>query len=157
MTSALKKTDRLSLAVQYACEDRDLPSRPQLRRWIAAALSGEVESAGITVRFVTGDEGRELNREFRGRGDAAKNYATNVLSFPYSPAPQLSGDLVLCQEVVLREAAEQGKPVRHHLAHLLIHGMLHLQGYDHENGTDAEIMEARERLLLQRFRIPDPY
>lgn len=149
--------NRLSLAVQYACEDPDLPSRPQLRRWLAAALSETVESAEITVRFVAEDEGRELNREFRGRGNAAKNYATNVLSFPYSPSPQLAGDLVLCQQIVLREAAEQKKPVRHHLAHLLIHGMLHLQGYDHETGEEAEIMEARERELLKRFRIPDPY
>lgn len=148
---------QLSLAVQYACADQALPARDQLRRWVLATLADEVESAAVTIRFVDQEEGRALNREFRGRGSKAKDYATNVLSFPYAPAPQLEGDLVLCLPVVLQEAREQHKTARQHFAHLVIHGLLHLQGYDHETDDDAEIMEQRERELLKHFRIPDPY
>ncbi len=148
---------QLSLAVQYACADEALPARDQLRRWVRTALADDVKSAVVTIRFVDQEEGRALNREFRGRGSKAKDYATNVLSFPYAPAPQLEGDLVLCLPVVLQEAREQHKTARQHFAHLLIHGLLHLQGYDHETDADAEIMEQRERVLLKRFRIPDPY
>ncbi len=148
---------QLSLAVQYACAEEALPARDQLRRWVRAALADDVESAAITIRFVDTNEGRALNREFRGRGSKAKDYATNVLSFPYAPAPQLAGDLVLCLPVVLQEAREQHKTPQQHFAHLVIHGLLHLQGYDHETDADAEIMEQRERVLLKRFRISDPY
>lgn len=153
---ATKAAPALALSVQYACAcaDAQLPSRPQLRRWVNAALDCAAE---ITIRFVDAEEGRALNREFRGRGSQAKDYATNVLSFPYAPPPQLAGDLVLCMPVVLREAAEQGKPVAQHLAHLVIHGTLHLQGYDHETDADAQRMEDREREILKRFRIADPY
>lgn len=106
----------------------------------------------VTVRFVDTAEGRRLNRAFRG-----KDYATNVLSFVYEDEPVI-GDLVICLPVVRREAKEQGKPFRAHLAHMVVHGMLHLQGYDHEtNERDALRMEARERAILARFRIPDPY
>ncbi len=111
----------------------------------------------VTIRFVDTEEGRTLNREFRGKGSKTKDYATNVLSFPYALPPQLAGDLVLCMPVVLREASEQRKPVRDHLAHLVIHGVLHLQGYDHETEADAQRMENRERDILKRFRIADPY
>jgi probable rRNA maturation factor len=134
-----------------------LPARAQLRRWVRAALADNIHSAAITIRFVDSDEGRALNREFRGRGSKAKDYPTNVLSFPYAPAPHLEGDLVLCLPVVLQEAREQHKTARQHFAHLVIHGLLHLQGHDHETDSEAEIMEQQERLLLQRFRIPDPY
>lgn len=147
----------LALAVQYACDDDALPSRAQLRRWVKAALGDDLRSAAVTIRLVDTDEGRTLNREFRGRGSKTKDYATNVLSFPYAPAPHLAGDLVLCLPVVLREAAEQKKPVSHHFAHLVIHGLLHLQGHDHETETEADLMEQHERVLLKRFRIPDPY
>ncbi len=143
--------------MQYACQDEALPARPQLRRWARAALDRQSEEASITIRFVDIEEGRTLNREFRGKGSNAKDYATNVLSFPYTPPPQLAGDLVLCMPVVQREAAEQGKPVHNHLAHLVIHGMLHLQGYDHETDADAQRMEDREREILRRFQIADPY
>ncbi|MDP2170577.1 MAG: rRNA maturation RNase YbeY [Rhodocyclaceae bacterium] len=140
----------LSLSVQYACKDARLPSRPQLRRWVRAAQEQPVQA---TLRFVDIDEGRALNRSYRG-----KDYATNVLSFVYASTPLVSGDLVICLPVVLREAAEQGKPFLAHLAHLVVHGMLHLQGYDHETGKrDAARMEARERVVLARFAIPDPY
>jgi len=141
---------KLSLSVQYACKDAQLPSRAQLRRWVRAAQEQPVQA---TVRFVDIDEGRALNRSYRG-----KDYATNVLSFVYASTPLVSGDLVICLPVVLREAAEQGKPLMAHLAHLVVHGMLHLQGYDHETGKrDAVRMEARERKVLARFDIPDPY
>lgn len=93
-----------------------------------------------------------MNREFRG-----KDYATNVLSFPYETNP-VAGDLVLCVPVVLRESREQHKPAAAHFAHMIVHGMLHLQGYDHETGKrEAARMEAKEREILSRFRIADPY
>lgn len=159
MSSAGKKaaakpkpvTPSLSLSVQYACEGEPLPSRPQVRRWVKKALEGA--SAEVTVRFVDAEEGRMLNREYRH-----KDYATNVLSFPYMPNPEMAGDLVLCLPVMLREAAEQRKPAEAHFAHLIVHGMLHLQGYDHETSdADAEIMEAREREILAALGYPDPY
>ena len=144
-------TPSLSLSVQYACDDEALPSRPQVRRWVKKALEGA--SAEVTVRFVDAEEGQMLNREYRH-----KDYATNVLSFPYLPNPEMAGDLVLCLPVMLREAAEQQKPAEAHFAHLIVHGMLHLQGYDHETGdADAEIMEAREREILAALGYPDPY
>jgi probable rRNA maturation factor len=105
------------------------------------------------VRFVDGDEGRSLNRDYRG-----KDYATNVLSFPYASGENICGDLVLCQPVVEREAKEQGKSLEAHSAHLIVHGMLHLQGHDHETGrADAERMEALEREILANLGYPDPY
>lgn len=149
----MKKTVRkpeLSLAVQYACNDERLPSRSQVRRWVRAAQEMPL---AVALRFVGAAEGRRLNRDFRG-----KDYATNVLSFVYAAAPAASGDLVVCLPVALREAKAQRKPAKAHLAHLIVHGLLHLQGYDHETGArDAERMEARERAILARFRIPDPY
>ena len=148
---------RLSLTVQYGCMDEHLPSRERIRRWTYAALTDEIQTAAVTIRIVGQDEGRTLNHEFRGRGSTAKDYATNVLSFPYAPAPQLEGDLVLCLPIVLKEARKQRKTPVQHFAHLVIHGMLHLQGYDHETDADAEIMEQLERQLLKRFRFPDPY
>jgi len=144
-----KKLPELSLAVQYGCTDPDLPDRAQIRRWVKAALEADLQT---TVRFVAATEGRALNRDFRG-----KDYATNVLSFVYETRP-VSGDLVICLPVVKREARQQGKPLKAHLAHMVVHGMLHLQGYDHETGAaDAAQMEARERTILARFGIPDPY
>jgi probable rRNA maturation factor len=144
----------LSLSVQYACNDDELsllPSRPQVRRWVKKALEGS--SAEVTVRFVDAEEGQMLNREYRH-----KDYATNVLSFPYVPNPEMAGDLVLCLPVMVKEAAEQQKPTEAHFAHLIVHGMLHLQGYDHETSeADAEIMEAREREILAALGYPDPY
>jgi len=141
----------LALAVQYGCnDDGRLPARPQVRRWARAA---QEQSLQATVRFVDIEEGRALNHGYR-----RKDYATNVLSFVYESSPRVVGDLVICLPVVLREAQEQGKPFKAHLAHLVVHGMLHLQGYDHETGKrDAARMEAREREILARFGIPDPY
>jgi len=140
--------------VQYACNETALPSRPQLRRWVKAALDDEAGAATITLRFVEAEEGHRLNREYRGKG---KDYATNVLSFPYEPPPHLSGDLVLCVPVVLGEASEQGKSPAAHFTHLVVHGMLHLQGYDHQTDADAKLMEAKEREILARLGVGDPY
>lgn len=145
---------RLNLSVQYACHSTGLPLRPQLRRWARAALDVDGKRGGqITVRLVDEEEGQALNREYRG-----KDYATNVLSFPYELAPRVWGDLVLCAPVVQREAAAQNKPLEAHFAHLIVHGMLHLQGYDHEQSEDeARQMESQERELLAALGYPNPY
>lgn len=141
---------RLDLSVQYALNDAALPSREQLRRWIRGVGNG---AGCITVRFVDAEEGRELNAAWRG-----KDYATNVLSFPYETEPVLTGDLVLCWPVLRREAQEQGKTLEAHAAHLVVHGILHLCGHDHELGeAEAEAMEAIEREVMRNLGYPDPY
>lgn len=136
--------------MQYPGGKDQAPTRPQLRRWVRAACAIPAE---VTLRFVGDEEGRNLNRDYRG-----KDYATNVLSFPYESGDRISGDLVLCLPVVAREAEEQGKPAEAHFAHMVVHGMLHLQGYDHETSqADAERMEAIEREILADLGYPDPY
>lgn len=140
---------KLSLAVQYAFRQADEPTRAQIRTWVSSALEGDAE---VTVRLVDAEEGRRLNREFR-----AKDYATNVLSFVYQQEFPCQGDLVLCVPVVNREAVEQGKSVEAHYAHLVVHGMLHLQGYDHENESDALAMEAVETHIMRKLGYTDPY
>jgi len=121
-----------------------------VRRWLRAACDLPAE---VAVRFVDAEEGRALNRGFRHR-----DYATNVLSFAYETAPRVVGDMVICLPVALAEAAEQGKAGEAHLAHLVVHGMLHLQGYDHEtSAADAARMEDKEREILARLGYPDPY
>jgi len=150
MSAGKKAGGRFNLSVQYACNAAGLPSRTQLRVWARAALDG---GGQVTIRYVDADEGRTLNRDYRG-----KDYATNVLSFPYESGRQTVGDLVVCAPVVVREAAEQGKAAEAHHAHLIVHGMLHLQGYDHETGEDeAREMEAKEREVLAGLGYPDPY
>jgi len=134
--------------VQYGVAVEGLPTRPQVRRWVQAALT---ENAEMTVRFVTEEEGQTLNRDYRG-----KDYATNVLSFVYTHAP-VCGDLVLCAPVVTKEAQQQHKSIVAHYAHLVVHGVLHLQGFDHETEDEAQIMEARERAIVMRLGFPDPY
>ena len=138
-------------SVQFGLDTRGLPSRQRLRAWAARALLGPVAA---TLRLVDSGEGLELNLGFRDRA-----YATNVLTFPYGPneAGQLSGDIALCWPVVCREAAEQGKPVDAHCAHLVIHGMLHLQGLDHLVEDEAAAMEALETRILASLGYPDPY
>ena len=145
---------RLNLSVQYACNAEELPSRPQIRAWVRAALDAEGPRGGqITVRLVDAEEGRMLNRDYRG-----KDYATNVLSFPYETEPAVCGDLVVCAPVVEREAADQAKPLAAHYAHLIVHGLLHLQGHDHENGdAEAKKMEDLERTVLASLGYADPY
>jgi len=140
----------VGFTVQRASRASHIPSDRRLRAWAAPLLPAGSE---VTVRYVAAGEGRRLNREFRH-----KDYATNVLSFPYeAPRGRVSGDLVICAPVVAREAREQGKPVEAHHAHLLVHGLLHLAGYDHEREADARRMERRERAILAKLGFPDPY
>lgn len=138
---------RLSFSVQYAAAGDDLPVRTLLRRWAAAALERDV---AVTLRFVDADEGRALNRAYRD-SDAP----TNVLAFVYDGTS--GGDLVLCAPVLRREAREQNKALAAHCAHLVVHGMLHLQGYDHHRKADAARMEAREAAILCGLGFADPY
>ena len=123
--------------------------RADFVRWARAALIGGGE---VTIRLVDADEGQTLNNEYRG-----KDYATNVLSFPYETEPLVMGDLVICPSVVAREASEQNKPLAAHYAHLTVHGMLHLQGWDHENDDDARLMEDKETEILAAMGYPNPY
>jgi probable rRNA maturation factor len=136
------------IAIQRATRAPHVPSDRRIRAWARAALRRE---ASVTIRFVGAAEARRLNREYRGR-----DYAPNVLTFVYAPRP-LAGDVVICAPVVSREAREQGKRVEAHYAHMLVHGLLHLQGLDHESGAEARAMEKRERAILERLEIPDPY
>jgi probable rRNA maturation factor len=135
------------MSVQYAVPGDDLPARALLRRWASAALERDMS---VTLRFVDVEEGRALNRRYRGR-DAP----TNVLSFVYDDVS--AGDIVLCAQVLRREAHEQEKALEAHCAHLVVHGMLHLQGYDHQRGSEAARMEAREIAILAVLGIANPY
>ena len=140
----------LRLAVQRASRTTGQPSAAALRRWSAAALRGP---ARVTIRLVDRREGRRLNRDYR-----RKDYPTNVLTFAYGRDQDAwQGDLVLCAPVVKDEARAQRKPLSHHYAHLVVHGLLHLQGYDHERTRDAAAMEALEIEILARLSIPNPY
>ena len=156
MTNPEPAGPSLSLAVQYASDAKNLPTRAQIRRWIRGALIHSVE---ITVRIVDEEEARTLNRDYRD-----KDYATNVLTFEYGETDDhdngdktLSGDIVICATAVTKEAATQRKLLIDHYAHLIVHGALHLQGFDHEDATDADIMEIREAAILKRFGIANPY
>jgi probable rRNA maturation factor len=140
----------LRLSLQFVdATDRPLVTRHRVQRWLRAALERPAE---ITVRVVDAEEGRALNREFR-----AKDYATNVLTFDYEREPAVVADLVLCGPVLRREAVEQGIEVLAHYAHLVVHGALHAQGYDHEVETEATAMERRETEILARLGFEDPY
>ena len=140
----------LTLSLQFADpRHRALLPRHKVMRWLRAALESGAE---ITVRIVEADEGRQLNHQFR-----AKDYATNVLTFDYSHEPVVVADLVICAEVVEREAAAAGIDIAAHYAHLLVHGALHAQGYDHEVDDEAACMEARETELLLALGFADPY
>ncbi|HEX5388654.1 MAG TPA: rRNA maturation RNase YbeY [Burkholderiaceae bacterium] len=146
---------QLSLSLQFARfdgvdEHRAALPRHKVARWIRHALDADAE---ITVRIVDAEEGQALNRDYRH-----KDYATNVLTFDYATEPVVMADLVLCAPVIAREAAELGKPLAEHYAHLLVHGTLHAQGWDHETSeADAEEMEARETEILAGLGQPDPY
>jgi probable rRNA maturation factor len=141
----------LALSLQFADpRHRDQLPRHRVARWVRSALDSPGE---ITVRIVDEDEGRTLNQEFRG-----KDYATNVLTFDYLQEPVVQADLILCAPVVAREARELRIPVADHYAHLLVHGTLHAQGWDHETSDeDAEAMEARETEILRALGLKDPY
>ena len=153
-TSATRRRDargkpRVALAVQYAVARTGLPSPRTLRRWAGAAAERDVRA---TLRFVGLAEGRTLNALYRG-----KDHATNVLTFVYDDAVPLAGDVVLCVPVVRREAKAGGRTLRAHCAHLVVHGMLHLQGHDHATRREAVRMEARETKLLASLGYADPY
>jgi probable rRNA maturation factor len=147
----------LQLDYQVAAARReDAPSKSQVARWAELALQGEREQAELAVRVVDKEEARALNLQYRG-----KDYATNVLSFP-AELPEfiglpLLGDIVICAPVVEAEAVEQGKAAQAHWAHMIVHGVLHLLGYDHEQQQQAELMEERERGILAQLGFNDPY
>ena len=140
---------RPALSVQVASHAAGIPSARKLRHWAKAALHAR---ANVTVRIVGGREGRALNHRYRGR-----DYATNVLTFTYPDGAMLAGDIALCAPVIAREARDQGKSLEAHYAHLLVHGLLHLQGHDHEAARDAQRMETHEIAILRRLGYPDPY
>ena len=140
----------LRLSLQFADASlRPLLPRHAVQRWLCAALDAPAE---ITVRFVDDEEGRQLNRDFR-----QKDYATNVLTFDYQHEPVVVADLVLAVGVLQREAAELGLPVADHAAHLLVHGALHAQGWDHEDDAEAADMEGHETAILRGLGLHDPY
>jgi probable rRNA maturation factor len=148
--------NKLTLSVQYP--DARLQAtitRPKIRRWVQAALFAPAE---LTIRFVDADEGRTLNREYRG-----KDYATNVLTFAYNEGEELAddaptqADIILCTDVLEKEAAEQNKTVEEHTAHLIVHGVLHAQGYDHMDDEEAAEMEGIETGILAGLGMADPY
>ncbi|HAX20847.1 MAG TPA: rRNA maturation RNase YbeY [Hydrogenophaga sp.] len=145
----------LSLSLQFgALADAALHRAALPRHTVARCIRHALETdAEITVRIVDAEEGQALNRDYRG-----KDYATNVLTFDYATAPLVMADLVLCAPVVAREAKELKKPLAEHYAHLLVHGTLHAQGWDHETSeADAEAMEARETAILAGLGQPNPY
>jgi len=152
-----RSSDRLRLIIDYAVERQGLPKEPALRLWALAALLPEVAQAELGLRIVDEAEGRGLNRDYR-----AKDYATNVLTFALNegdtlPGLPLFGDIILTAPVVAREAAEQGKPLFAHYAHLVVHSMLHLQGFDHQEEDEALAMETLETVIVKRLGYPDPY
>ncbi len=145
---------QLSLSLQFgrfdgAAAHRAVLPRHKVTRWIRHALASDAE---ITVRIVDADEGQALNRDYRH-----KDYATNVLTFDYTQEPVVTADLVLCAPVVEREAREQNKGLEEHYAHLLVHGALHAQGWDHDDDEDAQVMELRESEIMARLGFDNPY
>lgn len=145
------------LEVQYASEaGAPLPSEDQIGKWVDAALAGRMEQAQLVVRIVDREESRQLNERYRRRPGA-----TNVLSFPFEQPellePPLLGDVVVCAPLVESEAHEQGRAVEAHWAHLVVHGVLHLLGYDHEHDAQAKVMEQTETVILASLGYPDPY
>lgn len=141
---------RLRLQIQVDPDAGELPvERPRIRRWVASSLATDAE---LVLRFVGAAEGTLLNRQFRKR-----NRPTNVLTFHYESEPIVRADIVICMPVVRAEAASQGKTEADHLGHLVVHGVLHACGHDHEVAEEAARMEAREKAILKRFGIADPY
>jgi probable rRNA maturation factor len=148
--------NKLSLSVQYPdARLQETITRQKIRRWVQAALLAPAE---LTIRFVDADEGRVLNRDYR-----EKDYATNVLTFAYNEGEEIAedeptrADIILCTDVLEKEAAEQKKTVEEHTAHLIVHGVLHAQGYDHDDDEEATEMEQLERDILSALGYPDPY
>ena len=151
-----EKKHNLELDVQYPDTRLEAEITPELvERWVRVSLLGPAE---LAIRFVDAEEGQTLNREYRG-----KDYATNVLTFAYNEGAEIAddeptqADIVLCTDVLQREAEEQKKTVEEHAAHLVVHGVLHAQGYDHEHDEEAEEMEQFERDIMEVLGYPDPY
>lgn len=146
----------MEIVIQRACRLRGWPTNADMKRWLAHAIARFRPGASLTVRLVDATEGAALNARWRG-----KEGPTNVLSFPVSGleevAPDLLGDIVLCAPVLKAEAAAQGKTIAQHCAHLLVHGALHLLGYDHVKPRQARVMEQLETELLAELEFPDPY
>jgi probable rRNA maturation factor len=146
----------LIVDIQMASASEEAPDPQSIERWIGAAIGDQRESTELSVRIVDAEEGQALNEQFRG-----STGATNVLSFPFeneSPEPlPLIGDIVICAPVVAKEAREQNKALNAHWAHMMIHGVLHLLGYDHQNETDANLMESLETEIMQGLGFPPPY
>ncbi len=152
----MSEKNKLSLSVQYPdARLQETVTRPKIRRWVQAALFAPAE---LTIRFVDAEEGQALNREYRG-----KDYATNVLTFSYNegedvdPDAPTQADIILCTDVLEKEAAEQKKTVEQHTAHLIVHGVLHAQGYDHMDDEEAAEMEGIETEILAGLGVADPY
>ncbi|GGY72570.1 rRNA maturation RNase YbeY [Pseudoduganella plicata] len=152
----MSEKNKLTLSVQYAdTRLQESITRPAIRKWVKAALLAPAE---LTIRFVDAVEGQSLNREYRG-----KDYATNVLTFAYNEGEEIAeddptrADIILCTDVLQREAAEQNKSVEEHTAHLIVHGVLHAQGYDHEDDEEADEMESLETEILAELGYADPY
>ena len=151
-----EKKHNLELDVQYPDTRLEADLTPELvERWVRGALLGPAE---LAIRFVDAEEGQTLNREYRG-----KDYATNVLTFAYNEGAEIAddeptqADIILCTDVLQREADEQKKTVEEHVAHLVVHGVLHAQGFDHETDEEAEEMEQLERDIMEALGYPDPY
>ncbi|MGE5452999.1 MAG: rRNA maturation RNase YbeY [Acidobacteriota bacterium] len=140
----------LSLSLQFADKrHREVLPRHKVIRWIKAALESDAE---LTVRLVDAEEGQSLNRDYR-----QKDYATNVLTFDYAQEPVVMADLVICSPVIEQEAQDQNKDLLAHYAHMLVHGTLHAQGWDHLEDDEAQAMEARERVIMAALGFEDPY
>ena len=144
------------LDIQLASSSEDAPDDQSIKRWVSAALDSKTGDTELSVRIVDEDEGKVLNETYRGASGP-----TNVLSFPFdekTPEPlPLIGDIVVCAPVVVREAKQQNKALNAHWAHMIIHGVLHLLGYDHQNDSEAAIMEALETEIMQKLGFPPPY
>ena len=149
-----RRAPKAEVSVSYGLPEKGLPDEHAFQKWVEAALAGHPRDSEVSIRVVDDAEGRELNLRYRH-----KDYATNVLSFPAELPPEipLLGDLVLCAPVVEKEAREQRKGLDEHYAHLVIHGVLHLIGHDHETIAEARRMEALETQVLEKLGIPDPY
>lgn len=140
---------KISITTQYASQQTNLPTQNQFRKWAKAAIRVDTE---VTIRLVDEAEGRALNKTYRG-----KDYATNVLTFPLTEEPHLMGDIIICAPVVAAEALAQNKPLEAHYAHLTVHGILHLHGYDHEIEAQAELMEGLETAIVSKLGYANPY
>jgi probable rRNA maturation factor len=157
LTASIDPMDQLMLEIQQVTEAADdLPSEDDFRQWVEAVLPQDHDPVELVIRLVDEAESRQLNHDFRGQ-----DRSTNVISFPFEAPAEvvlpLLGDLVICVQVVAREAAEQSKELRAHWAHMVVHGTLHLLGYDHQNDSEAEKMEGLERDILHSLQFPDPY